>query len=1266
MKFFARHPRLRRVLIWGTGALLVLALLLAASVWFLLGTQGGTELLFTRLGAILPGSLEVRELRGPLRGPLTIDGLVYERDGMEVHVDHLELQWRLRDLLARQLDIQRLHARGVRIIPAPSEEEEPKPLPDVNLRFNILVRDALVEDLRIGDPQEDPLVIDRIELSTTAIGNVFRIDHFVVRSPLVSGDISGTFQPQGDYPVDLELEWRVRPPDMAEFAGRGSLTGTLEQLRVAQSLSAPFPAQVNATLRQPLRDLQFDGRLVSPGFNPQAIQPDFPDLPARGEVTFQGEVEAFTSTGTIRGELEQAGGPVAVSYRLTREGERWNIQRAEIQLPGEPTRIIAEGQLTSRGEELDFTAEAAWQDLRWPLRRAEGEPLVASPRGNIELTGGLDGYRAQLEALISEAPGGEALPGRWVVTGEGNRERFRIDELSGALLGGSVAGRGEVAWEPQVRWNALLRGTGIDPESLAPDFPGNLSFAATTRGRLEEAGPAGTVELSGIEGTLRGEPLAGTAALRLAGDIQELTRLDLDWGTANLEASGRLAPAYDLTWSLAAPDLGLAVPQAGGSLVARGTVQGPTEAPQVEATAQGRELRFGETRVATADLAATVSFAEAGPLSIDLEATGVQSGEQRVSELSVEGSGTRQDHTLRASATAEQGRVDLALAGGLTGTTAWSGQIRQLDLRAEETGNWRLQDPAALTASAEAVSVRDFCWLSGEARLCAEGGWSQEGPWTVDATVASLPLSRFEGFFPPDLEITGDIDGSIEASGTGSALTTADVDLRPGPGRISFPGQDGRTVTFPYEQATLQAQAAPGGTGRATANLVLTGVGTMSARLALPRFEGQQPLTEQPLSGRVEVDVNDLSFVEGFIAELSGVRGSLTGAYDLSGTFGQPRFVGQAQLANGQADLPRLGIELREVRLAATGNGSGALTLDGSARSGPGTLTIRGTAGVPGPDTPVRLTIQGQRFQVSDTEEISALITPDLTFTLEGDQATLTGEVRVPQAEIEIAEREEGPVAASEDVVFVSDREEEEEAGDGLALTARVRVILGGDVEVSVFGLNAEPTGSLLLVQRPGQETRATGELEVEDGTFKAYGQDLTIERGRLIFAGPVDNPGIDLRAFRKANDGTVAGIEARGTLEEPEVSLWSDPPMTQTEQLSYLLLGRPLDRAQPEEGDQLARAATALGLRGGNLLAKRLGARFGLEEARIESGETLDEASLVLGKYLSPDLYVSFGIGLFEPVNTFRIRYLLSDKWTLQAETGAGTSADVLYTVER
>ncbi len=151
------RPRLKKFLLWGSAASLLLVLLLGVAFWFLAGTQGGTEWLFTRLGALMPGKLEVARMTGPLRGPLDIRGLKYEREGFEMQVDHVQLEWKLREIFERQLDIHQLYADGIRIVTTPSEEEkERSPLPDVNLRFNIIVRDARVTDLRMSSRTPRP------------------------------------------------------------------------------------------------------------------------------------------------------------------------------------------------------------------------------------------------------------------------------------------------------------------------------------------------------------------------------------------------------------------------------------------------------------------------------------------------------------------------------------------------------------------------------------------------------------------------------------------------------------------------------------------------------------------------------------------------------------------------------------------------------------------------------------------------------------------------------------------------------------------------------------------------------------------------------------------------------------------------------------------------------------------------------------------------------------------------------------------------------
>ena len=88
--------------------------------------------------------------------------------------------------------------------------------------------------------------------------------------------------------------------------------------------------------------------------------------------------------------------------------------------------------------------------------------------------------------------------------------------------------------------------------------------------------------------------------------------------------------------------------------------------------------------------------------------------------------------------------------------------------------------------------------------------------------------------------------------------------------------------------------------------------------------------------------------------------------------------------------------------------------------------------------------------------------------------------------------------------------------------------------------------------------------------------------------------------------------------------------------------------------------------MRGGSLLASKLGSQIGLDEASVQKTGKLNQTQLMLGTYLSPRLYVNYGIGFLDQASTLRLQYFLNNKWTLQAETGTATSAEILYTVER
>jgi len=99
---------------------------------------------------------------------------------------------------------------------------------------------------------------------------------------------------------------------------------------------------------------------------------------------------------------------------------------------------------------------------------------------------------------------------------------------------------------------------------------------------------------------------------------------------------------------------------------------------------------------------------------------------------------------------------------------------------------------------------------------------------------------------------------------------------------------------------------------------------------------------------------------------------------------------------------------------------------------------------------------------------------------------------------------------------------------------------------------------------------------------------------------------------------------------------------------------------------DLIREAALALQIAGGGYVGRQLGDRLGVDTVTIEAGDTPEETSVVFGEYISPRLFISYGIGLFEGTNVFRMRYEISSRWFLEAQTGPRSGADFIYNLER
>jgi len=140
-----------------------------------------------------------------------------------------------------------------------------------------------------------------------------------------------------------------------------------------------------------------------------------------------------------------------------------------------------------------------------------------------------------------------------------------------------------------------------------------------------------------------------------------------------------------------------------------------------------------------------------------------------------------------------------------------------------------------------------------------------------------------------------------------------------------------------------------------------------------------------------------------------------------------------------------------------------------------------------------------------------------------------------------------------------------------------------------------------------------------------------------------------------------------RGTLLQPRMTFFSEPPLPQQQIVSLILAGGSLTGPQVASTTttQRAGANTELLAQGGAILAQQLGAKFGIADVGVES-DLNNETSVVLGKYLSPRLYISYGISLTQSLETVKVRYSLGDHWTIRTEFGQVGAADLVYTIDK
>lgn len=224
----------------------------------------------------------------------------------------------------------------------------------------------------------------------------------------------------------------------------------------------------------------------------------------------------------------------------------------------------------------------------------------------------------------------------------------------------------------------------------------------------------------------------------------------------------------------------------------------------------------------------------------------------------------------------------------------------------------------------------------------------------------------------------------------------------------------------------------------------------------------------------------------------------------------------------------------------------------------------------------------------------------------------------------------------------------------------------------------------------------AQGEINLIDGVYQIYGYPLKIAQGVLLYSNnPIDNPTIKLNGARdieiqyknrnqinnsspetkvaKLKNAKV-GINISGSLNKPNIKLYSSVMMTEADKISYLLFGVPSYKMSEAHGQIIIQTARQLfgNTKEYSKISKQMSKYINVDEFNIvnkpvtnpETGNLENQTNIILSKRILGNLLLKYGFNLANPISTFTAEYEIRKNLSLTAQydSQSASSADIIY----
>ncbi|WP_392566752.1 translocation/assembly module TamB domain-containing protein [Utexia brackfieldae] len=902
------------------------------------------------------------------------------------------------------------------------------------------------------------------------------------------------------------------------------------------------------------------------------------------------------------------------------------------------------------------------QSVQWPL--TGDVPLYQLNDFNLDLAG----RTRQLSLSSQGAFKGIDLPDvAFELDAQGNQNGMVLNHIRLQLPQGKIETTGNVDWQDKLIWHLNTDLAEINLPSEIPNFPLNLNGQLKLQGWLDKQQRWQIdAPLLSLNGSMRRAPFSLSGGISANSDLQiSAQQFKLMWGSNTLALNGDMQDAHQLQLDINMPTLAVITDGLTGKIKGHFDLSGSLLQPNLQTNVAVDNFTFNGVSIGQILLEGRSHYNKQVSGELSLQVNNLIYGDGvHINNMETRLSGSEQDHQLTVNVQGEPVEGALKLTGHINSArTAWSGLLvsASLDTPAKE---WTLNKsvPLSYDFKQPKITVGANCWLNGDSSICLTKDMIITNQGHADLELKDLDLKIFDLILGGDTQIMGKLSAkaSIDWNQTDSFpvvkanVHSSEVYIKQALGT--------QTLTIPFDIFDI--------------NLNMNSrLAKLDWRISLKEYgdiSGQveviEPATQKKLAGQLNIDKLSLSI---FTPALQGddyAEGLINARLKFGGTLTSPEITGKLALNQSDIKASQLPADIKSIALTINFLGHSS-SLDGVLKTAQGNINLNGQASWKNIDTwQAKLAVKGEGILITMPPMLSMTVVPDINITANQDEINLNGRVRVPTARITVDSLPDSIVDVSPDEVLVNENMEEiQKKTLPFRINSNLMVIIGDDVKVNAFGLNADLKGQLFVRQNK-QGLGLHGQIIIPNGRFHAYGQDLVIRKGELIFSGPVDLPQLNIEAIRNPDsiaNNVIAGIRVTGLADNPKIELFSDPAMSDQEILSYILRGQGLEGSDQSENDMMTAILIGLGTAQGGKYVGNIGEAFGIKDLSLDTQGVGNNSQVVVSGYILPNLQVKYGVGIFDSFVTLTLRYRLLPKLYLEVVSGLAQSVDLLYQFE-